>query len=101
MANIKSQQKRILTNERARLRNQSVKSALRTAVRGFREAVDAGEKDKAAELLVVDQPQARQGRQQGRHPQEPGRQQEVGAGAGPATSSELAQPSAGQFGHLS
>ena len=52
MANIKSQEKRIHTNERARLRNQSVKSALRTAVRGFREAVDAGEKDKAAELLV-------------------------------------------------
>jgi small subunit ribosomal protein S20 len=52
VANIKSQQKRILTNERARLRNQSVKSALRTAVRGFREAVDAGEKDKAAELLA-------------------------------------------------
>ncbi|MCV7173202.1 30S ribosomal protein S20 [Mycobacterium sp. CPCC 205372] len=51
MANIKSQQKRILTNERRRLRNQSVKSALRTSVRGFREAVDAGEKDKAAELL--------------------------------------------------
>ena len=53
MANIKSQQKRILTNERRRLRNQSVKSALRTAVRGFREAVDAGEKDKAAELLAA------------------------------------------------
>ncbi|TPG37471.1 30S ribosomal protein S20 [Mycolicibacterium hodleri] len=53
MANIKSQQKRILTNERARLRNQSVKSALRTAVRGFREAVDAGEKDKATELLAT------------------------------------------------
>jgi small subunit ribosomal protein S20 len=52
VANIKSQQKRILTNERRRLRNQSVKSALRTAVRGFREAVDAGEKEKAAELLV-------------------------------------------------
>ena len=51
MANIKSQQKRILTNERRRLRNQSVKSSLRTAVRGFREAIDAGEKDKAAELL--------------------------------------------------
>ena len=30
----------------------SVKSSLRTAVRGFREAVEAGEKDKAAELLV-------------------------------------------------
>lgn len=53
MANIKSQEKRIRTNERARLRNQSVKSELRTAVRGLREAIDAGEKDKAAELLVV------------------------------------------------
>jgi small subunit ribosomal protein S20 len=52
VANIKSQQKRILTNETARLRNQSVKSALRTAVRALREAIDAGEKDKAAELLV-------------------------------------------------
>jgi small subunit ribosomal protein S20 len=53
VANIKSQEKRIRTNERARLRNQSVKSALRTAVRGFREAVDAGEKEKASELLVA------------------------------------------------
>jgi small subunit ribosomal protein S20 len=51
VANIKSQQKRILTNERRRLRNQSVKSSLRTSVRGFREAIDAGEKEKAAELL--------------------------------------------------
>jgi small subunit ribosomal protein S20 len=53
VANIKSQEKRIRTNERARLRNQSVKSELRTAVRGLREAIDAGEKDKAAELLAV------------------------------------------------
>jgi len=53
VANIKSQKKRILTNENARLRNQSVKSALRTAVRGFREAIDAGEKDKAAALLAT------------------------------------------------
>ncbi|HEY1839531.1 MAG TPA: 30S ribosomal protein S20 [Mycobacterium sp.] len=52
MANIKSQQKRNRTNERARLRNKSVKSALRTAVRAFREAAEAGEKDKAAELLI-------------------------------------------------
>ena len=52
VANIKSQEKRIRTNERARLRNQSVKSSLRTAVRGFREALDAGDKDKAAVLLV-------------------------------------------------
>ena len=53
MANIKSQEKRIRTNERARLRNQSVKSSLRTAVRGLREAIDAGNKDQAAELLLV------------------------------------------------
>jgi small subunit ribosomal protein S20 len=53
VANIKSQEKRIRTNELARVRNQSVKSALRTAVRGFREAIEAGEKDKAAELLVA------------------------------------------------
>ena len=53
MANIKSQEKRIKTNERRRLSNQSVKSSLRTAVRGLREAIDAGEKDKAGELLVV------------------------------------------------
>jgi small subunit ribosomal protein S20 len=52
VANIKSQEKRIRTNERARLRNQSVKSALRTAVRAFREAAESGDKEKAAELLV-------------------------------------------------
>jgi small subunit ribosomal protein S20 len=52
VANIKSQQKRIKTNERARLRNKSVKSSLRTAVRAFREAAEAGDKEKATELLV-------------------------------------------------
>ncbi|NLG56112.1 MAG: 30S ribosomal protein S20, partial [Rhodococcus sp.] len=52
MANIKSQVKRIRTNEAARQRNQSVKSSLRTAIRAFREATEAGDKDKAAELLV-------------------------------------------------
>ena len=52
MANIKSQEKRNRTNERRRLRNKSVKSSLHTAVRGFREAVAAGEKDKASELLL-------------------------------------------------
>ncbi|MDY6809854.1 30S ribosomal protein S20 [Gordonia sp. HNM0687] len=50
MANIKSQMKRNRTNEERRQRNQSVKSSLRTAIRSFREAVDAGDKDKAAEL---------------------------------------------------
>ena len=52
MANIKSQKKRILTNERARLRNQSVKSSLRTVIRSFREAQAAGDKDKASEILL-------------------------------------------------
>jgi len=53
VANIKSQKKRILTNEKARLRNKSVKSALRTHVRRFREAADAGEVEKAQEFARV------------------------------------------------
>jgi small subunit ribosomal protein S20 len=52
VANIKSQEKRIRTNELRRVRNKSVKSALHTAIRGFREAAAGGEKDKAAELLA-------------------------------------------------
>jgi len=47
VANIKSQIKRIRTNEAARLRNKSVKSSLKTAIRSFRTAADAGDKDKA------------------------------------------------------
>lgn len=47
MANIKSQKKRNLTNEKARLRNKSVKSSLRTAVRRFNQAADEGDTDKA------------------------------------------------------
>jgi small subunit ribosomal protein S20 len=50
VANIKSQKKRILTNEKARLRNKSVKSSLKTAIRKFREAAAAGDADRAAEL---------------------------------------------------
>ena len=53
MANIKSQIKRIKTNEKARLRNKSVKSALKTAVRKFREAADAGDVATASAQLVV------------------------------------------------
>lgn len=51
MANIKSQLKRIRTNEKARLRNKSIKSSLKTAVRRFREAAAAGEKDRALSQL--------------------------------------------------
>ena len=50
MANIKSQIKRVKTNEKRRQRNKSVKSSVRTAVRRFREAVEAGENEKAIEL---------------------------------------------------
>ena len=43
MANIKSQKKRIITNEKSRLRNRMVKSELKTAVRRVREAVAEGD----------------------------------------------------------
>lgn len=50
MANIKSQIKRNRTNEAARQRNQSVRSALRTSIRNFRAAVEAGDKENATAL---------------------------------------------------
>jgi small subunit ribosomal protein S20 len=49
VANIKSQMKRIKTNEVARQRNKAVKSSLRTAVRRFREAAEAGDAGKVQE----------------------------------------------------
>lgn len=51
MANIASQIKRIRTNEKARLRNKSVKSELKTHVRRVREAVAAGDRDAAEAAL--------------------------------------------------
>jgi len=51
VANIKSQIKRIKTNEKARLRNKAVKSELKTYVRKVREAVAAGDKEAAATAL--------------------------------------------------
>jgi len=53
VANIKSQKKRILTNERRRLRNKSVKSSLHTAIRAFRTAATEGDKEKAGALLAT------------------------------------------------
>ncbi|MBL1098196.1 30S ribosomal protein S20 [Streptomyces coffeae] len=47
MANIKSQIKRNKTNEKARQRNKAVKSELKTAIRRTREAVAAGDAEKA------------------------------------------------------
>ena len=42
MANIKSQKKRIITNEKRRMRNRAVKSELKTAVRHVKDAVAEG-----------------------------------------------------------
>jgi small subunit ribosomal protein S20 len=53
VANIKSQIKRIRTNETARLRNKAVKSELKTYVRRVREAVAGGDKDAATAALTV------------------------------------------------
>ena len=53
MANIKSQKKRILTNEKARQRNNSVKSELKTAIRAVTTAVESTDKDKAVAALAV------------------------------------------------
>ena len=51
MANIKQQKKRVLTNEKRRVRNQAYKSELKTMVRKTREAVEAGDKDLAVKTL--------------------------------------------------
>jgi small subunit ribosomal protein S20 len=51
VANIKSQIKRIKTNEKARLRNKSTRTALKTAVRRVHEAAESG--DTAATQVAV------------------------------------------------
>jgi small subunit ribosomal protein S20 len=51
VANIKSQIKRNKQNEKARQRNKAVKSTLKTSVRKFREAADAGDADAVAAAM--------------------------------------------------
>jgi small subunit ribosomal protein S20 len=53
VANIKSQLKRIKTNEKARQRNKAVKSSLKTSIRRFRSVADSGDSAAAAEALKV------------------------------------------------
>ena len=53
MANIKSQIKRNKQNEKARQRNKAVKSELKTCVRKFREAADAGDAEAATAAMRV------------------------------------------------
>ncbi|MGH2767838.1 MAG: 30S ribosomal protein S20 [Actinomycetota bacterium] len=51
MANIKSQIKRIRTNERRRVRNKSVRSAVRTYIKGFYRELGAGDREAAARAM--------------------------------------------------
>jgi small subunit ribosomal protein S20 len=51
VANIKSQIKRNRQNEKRRLRNKSVKSSLKTAIRKFHEASASGDTETATALL--------------------------------------------------
>ncbi|MCC3770460.1 30S ribosomal protein S20 [Streptomyces sp. UNOC14_S4] len=53
MANIKSQIKRNKTNEKARLRNKAVKSGVKTFVRSAREAIAAGDVEKATAAVAL------------------------------------------------
>jgi len=52
VANIKSQKKRILQNNAAHERNKAVRSALKTKIRRFREALVSGDAAKASAALV-------------------------------------------------
>jgi small subunit ribosomal protein S20 len=53
VANIKSQIKRIATNEKRRLRNKAVKSELKTLVRTFRETAASGDAEATQAALRV------------------------------------------------
>lgn len=53
MANIKSQKKRVRTNEKRHQRNVAVKSALKTAIRHTREAIASGDKAAAQAAYAV------------------------------------------------
>ena len=53
MANIRSAKKRILVNQTKALQNQMVKSQLKTVIKKFNAAVDAGDKTQASELYKL------------------------------------------------
>jgi len=53
MANIKSQKKRIVTSEKARVRNVNYKSKVRSAIKEVRLATDKKDKDAANKSLKV------------------------------------------------
>lgn len=53
MPNIKSQKKRVLTNEKRRVRNKEFRTALKTYVKRFNTALDSGDTARAADELRV------------------------------------------------
>ena len=53
MANIKSAKKRILVNQKKALQNQMVKSQLKTIIKKFNAAVEAGDKAVATDLYKL------------------------------------------------
>lgn len=53
MANIKAAIKNIETTERRTLANKSKKTAIKTYIRKFESAIDAGDLDQAKELIKV------------------------------------------------
>ncbi len=53
MPNIKSQKKRVLTNEKARLRNKAVKSQLKTEMKKVDTAVVAGDTEAAKAAVLA------------------------------------------------
>jgi small subunit ribosomal protein S20 len=61
MANIKSQKKRILTNERRRLRNKAVRSELKTRIKVAHGEIAAGSEDAAAAVTLAQKRLAKAG----------------------------------------
>ena len=53
MANIKSAKKRILVNQTKALQNQMVKSQMKTVIKKYNAAIEAGDKAAASELYKL------------------------------------------------
>lgn len=53
MANIKSAKKRILVNQTKALRNKSIRTGVKTAIKKVHAAVELGDKEQAASALVA------------------------------------------------
>ena len=61
MANIKSQKKRILTNERRRLRNKAVRSELKTRIKVAQTEIVAGSEEAHAAVTIAQRRLAKAG----------------------------------------